>query len=360
MKKQVLFSLCLTAASALVVTGCATKQEVATTQAEQEAIELNRQEEQQVEAEVNTTATPETVEIEPNQPAPEAQGPAAQAPATATETPVAEGAATPKRPKPVPYKVTAGDSISALSVRFNVRKPDILALNPALRENPNNLRIGQTVFFPAGTDVSVKAKPRAPKPAPSASATVYTVQSGDVLGTIARKHGLSVAKIKEANNLKSDNIWVGQKLVLPAGAKKSADKAPTKSTTKAAAKPAELKPVKPAEPKPAQAEPKAAEPSAPAEQMLVVPEQSGEEALPPPPATPIVTPEDTVPPVPQPAQVAAPAEDYTTYIVGEKEDLVSISLKFNVLLTDLRAANNLEDTTNNAVAPGTALRIPNR
>ena len=63
------------------------------------------------------------------------------------------------------------------------------------------------------------------------------------------------------------------------------------------------------------------------------------------------------PPVPQQLP-AAPAEEFTTYVVGEKEDLVSISLKFNVLLTDLRAANNLEDTTNNAVAPGTTLRIP--
>lgn len=351
MKKQVLFSLCLTACSAVVMTGCATKQEAAANQAQQEAIEVNRQETEQVEAEVSAepTVTPNEAEVKPETAEPVAQ-PAAQP----------EAKAEPKKPEavhpqPVSYTVTAGDSVSALSTRFKVRQPDILALNPSLRGNPNNLRIGQKVLLPAGTDVTVKAKPRAAKPAAPAGSTTYVVKSGDVLGTVARKHGVKVEAIKKANNLKGDTIWVGQKLTIPGATKKPAAKPAQKPATQ---KPAEQK--KPVVDPPA---PKAETPAPVVEEQTVivtpvdVQPQQGEEALPPPP--PVTPVEEAAPQPPVPQQLpAAPAGEFTTYVVGEKEDLVSISLKFNVLLTDLRAANNLEDTTNNAVAPGTTLRIP--
>lgn len=352
MKKQVLFSLCLTACSAVVMTGCATKQEAAANQAQQEAIEVNRQETEQVEAEVSAepTVTPNEAEVKPETAEPEAQ-PAVQ-PAAKPEAKKPEAV----HPQPVSYTVTAGDSVSALSTRFKVRQPDILALNPSLRGNPNNLRIGQKVLLPAGTDVTVKAKPRAAKPAAPAGSTTYVVKSGDVLGTVARKHGVKVEAIKKANNLKGDTIWVGQKLTIPGATKKPAEKTPVKKP--AAQKPAEQKKpvVDPPAPKAEPPAPVVEEPAVIVTPVDVQPQQ-GEEALPPPPpATPV---EEAAPQPPVPQQLpAAPAEEFTTYVVGEKEDLVSISLKFNVLLTDLRTANNLEDTTNNAVAPGTTLRIP--
>ena len=43
----------------------------------------------------------------------------------------------------------------------------------------------------------------------------YTVQPGDTLSMISEAFGVSVAKIKEMNNLKNDNLRVGQKLNLP-------------------------------------------------------------------------------------------------------------------------------------------------
>lgn len=56
-----------------------------------------------------------------------------------------------------------------------------------------------------------------PKPKPSAitttaSYTYYTVKSGDTLFSIGKKHNVPYTKIKEWNNLKSDNISIGQKL----------------------------------------------------------------------------------------------------------------------------------------------------
>ncbi len=47
------------------------------------------------------------------------------------------------------------------------------------------------------------------------SGRVHTVESGHTLSTIAAAYGSTVKAIKDANNLKSDVIFVGQKLVIP-------------------------------------------------------------------------------------------------------------------------------------------------
>ena len=59
----------------------------------------------------------------------------------------------------------------------------------------------------------------APKPAPERVVIgphqEYVVQSGDTLSLIAQAFGTTIAKIKEMNGLKNDNLRVGQKLNLP-------------------------------------------------------------------------------------------------------------------------------------------------
>jgi len=59
----------------------------------------------------------------------------------------------------------------------------------------------------------IKAKP-APEVRIEENEIVHIVKSGEVLGAIARKYGVSVADIKDGNNLKSDIIQVGRKLVI--------------------------------------------------------------------------------------------------------------------------------------------------
>lgn len=46
----------------------------------------------------------------------------------------------------------------------------------------------------------------------------HTVRSGESLGTIARKHGTTVSQLRKWNNLRSDRIHAGQKLVVRQGA----------------------------------------------------------------------------------------------------------------------------------------------
>lgn len=45
--------------------------------------------------------------------------------------------------------------------------------------------------------------------------TSYKVKSGDTLSAIATRHGVTVAQLKSANGLKSDNIKIGQNLSIP-------------------------------------------------------------------------------------------------------------------------------------------------
>ena len=57
--------------------------------------------------------------------------------------------------------------------------------------------------------------------------TRYRVRSGDYLGRIAQKYGVSVSKLKRWNNLRSNNLRIGQRLTvypsrMPAASKKSA------------------------------------------------------------------------------------------------------------------------------------------
>jgi membrane-bound lytic murein transglycosylase D len=61
------------------------------------------------------------------------------------------------------------------------------------------------------TSRSAVAKTTSQVPA-NQSKIIYVVKSGDVLGTIAQRHGTTVTNIKNWNNLSSNTIKVGQKL----------------------------------------------------------------------------------------------------------------------------------------------------
>ena len=54
-----------------------------------------------------------------------------------------------------------------------------------------------------------------PLPPPEPEYTVYIVQRGDYLAKISKKYNVTINSIKRLNNLKDDNIRIGQKLKLP-------------------------------------------------------------------------------------------------------------------------------------------------
>lgn len=71
---------------------------------------------------------------------------------------------------------------------------------------------------------------------------VYRVKNGDYLGKIAGRYRVSVNQIKRWNNLRSNNIRVGQRLIIYRGGKAPASVSSDSSSAKKATKPAD-KPV---------------------------------------------------------------------------------------------------------------------
>jgi len=68
---------------------------------------------------------------------------------------------------------------------------------------------------PIATAPAIETKPAvAMAPMPKATSS-YTVVKGDTLSGIAHKNGTTVTALKQANNLSSDTIRIGQKLTVP-------------------------------------------------------------------------------------------------------------------------------------------------
>lgn len=108
------------------------------------------------------------------------------------------------------HKIAKGESFSTLAAKYHVTLKSIVDANPNLV--PTKLKIGDVVKIPAKS--AAPATTGTTAAAPDAADT-YTVKSGDVLGSIATKHGTSVKEIQKLNNMTTTQIKVGQKLKLP-------------------------------------------------------------------------------------------------------------------------------------------------
>ena len=105
------------------------------------------------------------------------------------------------------YTVVGGDSLGAIAARFDISTKRILELNPTVTD-PNSLSIGQILI--------VEEKTNTTPAEPSKAETVYTVQAGDSLNSIARKFSVSVLALREVNNIENaDFLSIGQKLSIP-------------------------------------------------------------------------------------------------------------------------------------------------
>ncbi|GGD10174.1 lytic transglycosylase [Halopseudomonas salina] len=121
------------------------------------------------------------------------------------------------------YNVRAGDNLSQIASRHNVK---VSALREVNQLDSNLLRVGQVLMLPLSANslsaqvVSDQAV-SASRSAPSATATSYRVRPGDNLWEIARKHGISVASLKQQNLLDTPALQVGQTLKIPGQARSS-------------------------------------------------------------------------------------------------------------------------------------------
>ena len=99
------------------------------------------------------------------------------------------------------YTVKKGDSLYSIANRFNTTVQAISNLNNL---KTNNLSIGQVLKIPTSSSNTT----------PSQTGTTYTVKSGDNLYAIARRFNTTVDAIKRKNNLKTNNLSIGQKLII--------------------------------------------------------------------------------------------------------------------------------------------------
>lgn len=111
------------------------------------------------------------------------------------------------------YTVRRGDTLGAIARRYRTSVNTIKRLNN-LRSNL--IRIGQVLRLPSRGGASAPPVSAAPAAKPGETIT-YTVRNGDNLFQIAKAYGTTVDRIKSANNLSSDIIAIGQRLVIEVG-----------------------------------------------------------------------------------------------------------------------------------------------
>ncbi len=110
------------------------------------------------------------------------------------------------------HVVRSGETLSEIAESYGIGLSKVRAAN-GLRSN--NLRVGQRLVIPATAKKLGGAVDNASNASGSNDARMHTVRAGDTLSAIARRYGTSVAKLKAVNNLKNNNLRIGERLRLP-------------------------------------------------------------------------------------------------------------------------------------------------
>ena len=125
------------------------------------------------------------------------------------------------RPGSGPYQIRRGDSLTTIASRFGVTVRDLQDWN-GLRGTRITAGKYLLVSPPAQSQPPHQpaASARASAPPRGNSTTTYTVRRGDNLDSIARRHGVTVAKLQAWNGIRGSRIHPGQTLAVkeqPAG-----------------------------------------------------------------------------------------------------------------------------------------------
>ena len=97
------------------------------------------------------------------------------------------------------YTVQKGDSLWSIAKKYNTTVEELKAANNL---SSNLLSVGQILKIPTAQEVPENY-------------TIYTVQKGDTLYKIANGYNLTVDDLIEYNNLSSTNLSIGQKILIP-------------------------------------------------------------------------------------------------------------------------------------------------
>jgi LysM repeat protein len=113
------------------------------------------------------------------------------------------------------YTVQRGDTLKEIAAANHTTVAQLISLNGLT--HPDLIHIGQQLVVATGGEAS--------------SSGPYTVRSGDTLGTIASRHGTSISKLVNLNELRNPNlIRIGQVLEIPAGGTSGGEGSSTSET----------------------------------------------------------------------------------------------------------------------------------
>ena len=117
------------------------------------------------------------------------------------------------------YTVKSGDSLWKIANKYNTTVDTLMNINNL---KGTTLTINQQLLIPKteNIEIDVKEEPKGIE---------YTVKAGDSLSKIANSYGITVDRIKSANKLTGNTIYVGQKLLIPVSDTKVEEKEPTTS-----------------------------------------------------------------------------------------------------------------------------------
>lgn len=134
------------------------------------------------------------------------------------------------------YIVQPKDSLWSISQKFKVTVNDLRKWNNL---KTDIIYVKQKLKVTAGKTTQSHSSQQTSKPTTSQTATgnssskgqtTYTVKKDDSLWSIAHSHNLSVDQVKKLNNLSSDLIHIGQKLILSRASKQTSKPTTTKPT----------------------------------------------------------------------------------------------------------------------------------
>jgi membrane-bound lytic murein transglycosylase D len=114
----------------------------------------------------------------------------------------------------VTHVVRRGETLSGIARKYRVSVSTIRGANASARGR--YLKVGARLVIPTGSGGSASYAARYDEPRPRAASSsqpaYHRVRSGDSIWSISRRYGISQANLKRLNGLRSDKVYIGQRL----------------------------------------------------------------------------------------------------------------------------------------------------
>ncbi len=121
------------------------------------------------------------------------------------------------------HTVKKGESLATIARKLRVSRTDLAEAN--YLRTTSRVRIGQRLVIPRMPSAALLARAATAEPKPTEAvaastatgdtpALIYRVRPGDTLYKIARRHNTTVARLRTLNNLTSNTLAIGKRLVV--------------------------------------------------------------------------------------------------------------------------------------------------